>query len=385
MIRQTNQKLIVDAVRQKEVTTRSEISKMLNLSVPSVCANVDQLLAQGVLKQEASGGDAGVGRKAGRLRLNDEYGYVVSIDCTNPRVKLALSNLKPQIMRESAVELELNELSQAFDRIMDGIDALLAEAGIAKERLLAVAIAVPGTVNADTGIVDCGSYLNVLGTVHLRELMQERFPNTPIFLQNDINAAVVGELRYGAARGRKHAIYISVDIGVGSGLVLDGKLHSGNSHIAGEIASFVMNLAPLDGDYSRKNELQQIVSIRAITEAIVAETRDGGAVAGGTLAWETIVDAVAKRDPLCTKHVERSARIMGIAVSNVMALLDLELVIIGGRVVQLGDMYVDAMREEVEKLLGIKPGIVYTELGDRAVLYGGIAVAMGHVFEHIAR
>jgi len=74
-----NQNLIIDTNRNHESATRSELSKLLKLSVPSVCANADQLVTLGILK-ETEDGSTDVGRKASRLRLNDKFGYIISVE-----------------------------------------------------------------------------------------------------------------------------------------------------------------------------------------------------------------------------------------------------------------------------------------------------------------
>jgi len=384
LIRVTNQQLILDTIRKNESATRRTLSKDLQLSVPSVCTNVDQLVELGIVKETAEE-STNVGRKAKTIKLNNDYGYLISIDLSNPCITLAISNLEPTIVQELKFDLLQIRLEEMTGLLLSKIAELLSISGITEEQVLAISISVPGIVNHIEGIVDCGSYLAPLGIVHFRSIFGERF-NIPVLLQKDIDAAVIAEMNYGAATNCKDVVFVSADVGVGMGLVLGGTLFKGSSNAAGELCKVVV-----DGGGQVQgpvNRLVDLVSVDALVEAIKADIASGKessvlerAGDHSKIDFNTIIQATLAGDAVCVEQVANCARIMGTAVANMLLLLDLECIVLGGGFVALGETYTRTLAEEVQKHRAAVPNITVTQLKNKAVLMGGISMGLTYIFE----
>lgn len=385
-VRITNQNLIIDTIRRHDNATRSELSKLLKLSVPSVCTNVDQLVEFGIVR-ETEDDSTGVGRKASRLRLNTRYGYIISIDLSNPCITVALSDLKPEVISEVKFDLEQFETEQLFSLLQEKIEELLSINELDASRLLVISISVPGRVNNESGIVQCGSYLQELGNVDFRTPLEEKF-GAKVQLQKDINAAVIGEISFGAAQGKDNAVFVSADVGVGLGIVLGGKLYSGSSHAAGEIEGYVMSAAEYaPGAAEEKPRLQQWTSVKALVDAVQADIEAGVPCSiNGKVDFNAIIQATQAGDELCVKHVRQAARAIAVFVTNMLYLLDLETVILGGGFVTLGPEYTDTVRAEVQRLRpGTAANIVNTGLKTKAVLLGGLSIGLENIFRDLLK
>jgi len=388
LVRMTNQNLILSTLREKESATRSALSKTLQLSVPSVCANVDQLIELGIV-QETGAETSSVGRKAKLLKLNTRYGYLVSIDLSNPCITLALSDLEPSVVRELKFDLELYRTEQLMELLTEKIGELLEQSGISSGQLLAISVSVPGIVDSAQGIVECGSYLAPLGKVPFRELFQYRF-DVPVLLQKDIDAAIIAERNFGAAKDSDNTAFVSADVGVGTGIVLGGALFKGSKYGAGELSRFVMDRQPPAVGVAPPL-LGDLVSVKALVQAVRGEVELGvkSSVldeAGGEpdrIDFNAIIRATLAGDPLCVKHVRESARLMGIAVSNMLLLLDLDCIILGGGFATLGEAYTETLTEEVRKHVPSPPSIRTTALRNKAVVMGGISLALDSVFDEM--
>jgi len=388
LVRITNQNLILSTIREKESVTRSSLSKALQLSVPSVCANVDQLIELGIVREKGEE-TSSVGRKAKLLKLNNRYGYLISIDLSNPCITLALSDLEPVVVRELKVDLELYRLEQLMELLTSKIEELLASSDISIVQLLAISVSVPGIVDIAQGIAQCGSYLSPLGVVPFRELFQRQY-NVPVLVQKDIDAAIIAERNFGGAKESDNAAFVSADVGIGTGIVLGGALFKGSRHAAGELCKFVMDSRSMEQGVSSKLLVDR-VSVKALVQSIRNEVEAGTRSsvlneAGGEIDkidFNAVIRATHSDDPLCVKYVRESARLMGIAVSNMLLLLDLDCVILGGGFVTLGTAYTETLIEEVSKHVPNPPYISTTVLRNKAVVMGGISLALDSVFEDV--
>lgn len=390
LVRFTNQNLIIDTIRSNESATRSSLSKALQLSVPSVCANVDQLIELGIIR-ETGEETSSVGRKAKLLKMNNDFGYLVSIDLSNPCVTLAASNLKPEILHELKFDLEQFELVRLTDLLLENIEKLLTDNGLALDKMLAISLSVPGIVDSKQGIADCGSYLTALGKVPFRELLQRKY-DVPVLVQKDIDAAVIAEMKYGIAKECEDVVFVSADVGVGLGIVLNGRLFKGSSHAAGEMCKFVMDRDDRPSGVG-KERLVDLVSVGALVQAVRRDLASGlpSVVLGESggqidkVDFNSIIKGTLANDELCLKHVRECARLMGVAVTNMLLLLDLECVVLGGGFVTLGPAYTDTLAAEVRKHLTSKLHIVNTELKNKAVVLGGISIGLESIFEEVLK
>ncbi|WP_391573474.1 ROK family protein [Cohnella sp.] len=388
LVRMTNQNLILSTIREKESVTRSILSKALQLSVPSVCANVDQLIELGIVR-ETGEETSSVGRKAKVLKLNPRYGYLISVDLSNPCVTLAMSDLEPVVLQQLKFDLDLYRIEQLMELLLEKIEQLLEQSSISSRQVLAISVSVPGIVDSERGVVECGSYLAPLGSVAFREQLQSRF-DVPVLLQKDIDAAIIAERNFGAAKDSANAAFVSADVGIGTGIVLGGALFKGSRYAAGELSRFIMDRQPL-ADGLAPALLGDLVSVKALVQSVRAEVELGAASsvldeAGGDSAridFNAIIGATMSGDPLCVKHVKESARLMGLAVSNMLLLLDLDCVILGGGFAALGAAYTENLAEEVRKHVPQTPSIRTTELRSKAVVMGGISLALEAVFDEL--
>ncbi|OCT10515.1 hypothetical protein A8709_11990 [Paenibacillus pectinilyticus] len=389
-VRIINQNLILNEIRVNHSVTRSGLSKALQLSVPSVCTNVDKLIELGII-HETGEESTSVGRKAQMLKMNNDFGYLISIDLSNPCITIAISNLKPDILGEIKFDLEQFQLEQLTDLLLAKIEELLAASRLPLDKLLAISISVPGTVDSTQGIVDCGSYLAPLGKVPFRQLFQSKY-DIPILMQKDIDAAVIAEMTYGIAKEYRNVVFVSADVGIGLGIILNGSLFKGSSNASGELGNFVMDRKSVpEGAVTER--LIDLVSVRALVLAVKQDLASGEQSsvldeAGGQsekIDFNTIIKCTLAGDPLCVKHVTECARMMGIAVSNMLLLLDLECVILGGGFVTLGTAYTDTLSTEVRRLIPSNPRIVTSQLKNKAVLLGGFSIGLSSIFEDVLK
>ena len=218
----------------------------------------------------------------------------------------------------------------------------------------------------------------------LRRDLAPRLP-LPLWVGNDADAAAWAEYRYGAARGADLALMITLGTGIGGGIVLDGRLQRGSHGVAGEWGH--MRVVP-DGRLcacGNRGCWEQYASGTALAQAAREVARGSRAAAAGllervagdpeALTGEVVASAAAQGDPLALELVAEVGQWLGQGIADLAAILDPEVVVIGGGVSRLGELMLAPARERLERALpgrGFRPGprVVAAELGPEAGLIG---------------
>jgi len=280
-------------------------------------------------------------------------------------------------------------LEAVLDRIVEGVREACADASIEMSDLGGVGIGAPGMLDPETGHIYLAPNLD-WRDVPVGQLLSERF-GLPVAIENDVNAAILGEASLGAARGSRDVMGVWVGTGVGGGLILDGKLRSGHFASCGEIGH--MQLFPLNppGLRSVEHNCSRTAVVHRITGLIRAGHRSAitDLVEGklDKIKSGTVASAYAARDPLVVEVVDHSAELLGIHIGSVHTLLSLERVVLGGGLTEaLGEPYVRIVEHHAKRCtfpdLAKSIQIVATELEDRAGVLGAVMHAHGRAGTH---
>ncbi len=252
----------------------------------------------------------------------------------------------------------------------------------------AISIAVPGTVNADAGsIVQMPKLLCLEGFPLAGALSKEL--SLPAFLENDANAAAVGEMWLGAARGRQSIVCVTLGTGVGAGIILEGKLWRGASGSAAEFGhTWVDPFADDPCNCGSRGCLELYASASAIVRmARAARARYPNSVlpANGEFTAEEVYSAGVKGDELAVEIFRRMGDYLGVGLANLMSILNPEMIVIGGGAAAGWDLFAEAMNRRIAQrsfpLSAMRIPVVRAECGDDAGLLG--AARLG--FDHLAR
>jgi len=272
--------------------------------------------------------------------------------------------------------------------IVDAIVAAVHECGDV-DAISAVSLAVPGTVKVEEGAVVKAPNLPCLDGFRLAAALTEQL-HLPAIIENDANAAAVGELWQGAAVGCKTIICVTLGTGVGGGIILDGKLWRGVDGAAAEIGHMCVD--PFGGVACTCGS-RGCLEVFASATAIVRMTREASprypeSILQGNEHWtaETIFDAGQKGDELALEIFRRMGVYLGIGLANLINILNPEMIVIGGGVVNGWDLFEKHMHQQVEErafpLLAARVKIERAKCGDDAGLLG--AACLANMLDRIA-
>ncbi|MCS7172918.1 MAG: ROK family protein [Armatimonadetes bacterium] len=307
----------------------------------------------------------------------EEWIWTVDLGATNLRVGLVDST------GELVATLRVRTPQEGPKAVVEAIARLVEELRPrTREMPRRMGVGVPGPLSVTEGIVHAPPNLPGWQEVPLRALLEERL-GLAVTLENDANAAAVGEWWRGAARGARHVLYITWSTGIGGGLIVDGRIYRGASDTAGEIGHVTVDpLGPLC-PCGRRGHLEGIAGGRAIARAAreaLARGEPSGLAAVEEITAREVAEAARGGDPLARRVLERASWMMGLAVGSMLNLLNPEVVVIGGGVARSWDLVegplVRAAREAAFEAPFRAARILAAALGEGAGLLGAAYVAL---------
>jgi glucokinase len=274
--------------------------------------------------------------------------------------------------------------NQIVTAIVNAVGEYKQESGAA-DGLRAISLVVPGTVNVDAGTVVKAPNLPCLDGFPLASALTSEL-GLPAILENDANAAAVGEMWQGAARGCRTIICVTLGTGVGGGIILDGELWRGVDGAAAEIGHMCVD--PFGGVACTCGS-RGCLEVFASATAIVRMTRearprypDSVLHDARALTAQTIFEAGLEADELALEIFRRMGVYLGIGLANLINILNPEMIVIGGGVVNGWDLFEKHMLQQVEErafpLLAARVKIERAKCGDDAGLLGAARLAIAN-------
>jgi glucokinase len=256
------------------------------------------------------------------------------------------------------------------DRLVAAIDALLAGCGQKRANLRGIGVAVPGLVDAEPGVVLTAGNLAGWSRVPLRDLLEVQL-EIPVAIEHDANAAALGERWRGAARDLESFAFVALGTGVGVGIVLNGQLHRGAHHAAGELGDLVVGREYLGQERGGQGNLAQLIGGKTLRRRAKQATGDDLSAADAISHADEDADLAAVADEV--------ADYLAMAIIAIAALLDPEAIIVGGGTAEAGEDLLDPVRERVAREVPAPPIIIASAFGSEAQLYGAVFAALQHI------
>jgi glucokinase-like ROK family protein len=341
------------------------------------------------------------GRPGILLEINADGGRLIGAEIGVGFVSVVVTDLKARPLWHRKVETAENEVfpsTQDPNQVMEQFEHLVREAMRATEargRLFGIGVGVPGLVDRATGVLLFAPNLG-WKDLPLRDLWQSRF-GVPVIVENEANAAALGEHMLGAARQVDHFVYLSAGVGLGGGLFAEGKLQGGAGGFAGEIGH--MTIEP-DGplcNCGNRGCWEMLVGPRAIVQRLRQSVIEGCApnllaLCQGNpdaIQMEQILQAAAQGEPAVVSALDEVGRYLGIGIANLVNVLNPSLVVLGG-VLSLAGPYIlpRAQRELDSRALAAtrqSAKIILSAFKFDACVMGGVALTLRAILNNPVR
>ena len=313
--------------------------------------------------------------------------YIIGIDIGGTIIKGAVFSTEGRLVQASSIETQAYQgTEKALSNLLSLVNSLQEKGG----RCSAIGIGVAGVLDAKKERLLQSPNLKNLENVNLKSFLAEAV-QLPVYLENDANAAALGEQWAGAGRDIENFLLITLGTGIGSGLVLNGDLWTGENGKAGEFGHMIVEQGGEPCACGKKGCLEAYSSGEAISrmarEALQSEACSSlKNLSGGDLDHidaEMVYHAAQNGDTVAIEVYRRAARYLAIGIANVNNLLDIHHVILGGGVSKAFNLFAAVLIEEVKKqvfhISQDRIVIVPSQLGSEAGIYGAAYLALKNV------
>ncbi|KAB8137700.1 ROK family transcriptional regulator [Gracilibacillus oryzae] len=383
-----NKAIILNKIRTSEPISRAQIAKETKLTPPTVGSIVKELLEQRLILESTLGESQG-GRKPTMLILNTSGFHVIGSDVGLSKIQFIISDLSGKVMDESEELLDENVTEESFLSILTkGVQHLMQQHSDLE--FIGIGVAMHGIVDAESGVSIFAPNLQ-LRDIPIKKDLEEKF-QMDVKVENDAKAFALGEAWFQDRVSHKSMVAINIGLGVGAGIVIDGKLYNGEHGIAGEIGHMMIDINGKKCSCGNYGCLQTLVSGPAIAERILEQLNYGNESI--LINWieeeqaitaELVYKAAMNNDSLAIEILHDTGVYIGIALTNLVHVWNPSKIIIGGGVSKAGDFILTAIKETLmERVITEKAqttAILISKLGSYGSSLGSVALILSELFE----
>ena len=369
-MRDINRSAILEIIRRESPISRTAIAERLDVSLPTVMRIVDELVEEGFVRPQGTSEWSG-GRRRPLLEFNADGFVVVGVDMGGTKMYGAVSDLGGNILDEVNIGRHGTSGEDSFNYLATLIDQLLASPKVAGRRVRGIGVGAPGVTLHKEGIVTWAFPLN-WDMFPLKAKLAERY-DLPITVDNDVNLAALGELWFGAGQNVQNMILITIGTGIGAGVIIDGALYRGAKEASGEIGNMIPGREFLGNNYLNFGALESAASgtgIAARARDLLSSRRSQAELAD--LTAEDVFEAGRKGEPWAWTVINQTVDYLTIAIANLVAMFDPEMVVLGGGVSRSADMLIAPILKRMEGMIPNLPNLVASDLGLQATVMGAI-------------
>jgi N-acetylglucosamine repressor len=375
LLRDNNVSLLMELVRRAGSISRAELARRSQLSAPTVSTIIDQLLRRGIVVETATAPSSG-GRPPVLLSIDPKAGYVVGIKLRGDGLTTVVCDLDAEIV--SSVEQYLPLVGDpvaAIEAIERETRRALRKSKVAPSKVLGVGVGLSGVIDTNLGVCKF-SHLLQWDDVALAQPLRDRL-GLPVWVENDVNALAVAEKWAGDALVASDFLTLTVGRGIGLAIVVNRSLYRGAHGASGEFGHMIVEPGGPRCECGRFGCLEAMVGEGAIRRRV-------GERKGHDVSRDELQMLIEMEDAAALEVVDSAGRKLGLAVANVVTLLNPELLIVCGEGTSLGAAFLDpivaAVHDQTFADLGRDVDIKIQTWGDEAWAVGAATLVLRELF-----
>jgi glucokinase len=291
------------------------------------------------------------------MAISGENNYVIGVDVGGTKVAAGFVSHAGEISDVTRVRMVSDgDAAAGLNSVVEVLDSLLANAQQNHWTIRAIGICAPGPLDPNTGVVINPPNVPCWRNFPLAAEISKRY-HLPVKIENDANAAALAEVLWGAGKGYAKVFYITIGTGVGTGLILDGRIYNGRTGAAAEGGHVSIDYrGPVCG-CGKRGCIEVLISGTAIAKRAQAKLEASSLshssmldLAGGKIAAvtsELVNQARAAGDPIATATLLETVELLAVSLGNTIDLLEPDVIIVGGGVAGMLQPFFDELREHI--------------------------------------
>ena len=389
LVRKFNTAVVLDVLRRQAPVSRAELAACTGLNRSTISSIVNGLLNEGLVQETILQSDR-VGRPGMLLELNPAGGFAVGVELGVDFISVIVTDFLAHVVWHQRVasnpaDGQLGILERAFALTQTALD----EGDARSLRPLGIGVGVPGLVDLREGMLRLAPNLGWKNTP-LRLMWTQRF-NLPVYVENDGNAAALGEYYFGVARGINNLIYLSAGIGLGAGVLIGGRLFRGSHGYAAEIGHMTLDPNGEPCGCGKRGCLETMVGPRAVVRRVEQALSQGSQSAffpvqpdgADGITFEQVTEAARQGDAVSLAALQGVGTYLGIGIANLINIFNPQMVVLGGALNLAGGILLPIVERAVAaNALGIvneDVKIIPSAHGTEACVMGAVALVLDDI------
>ncbi len=367
-MREINERSVLDILRTEGTLHAAQVARLIGLSKPTTADILRTLSDQGLIHEYSPGVDDPKRARSVYEAINDVR-VCLAIDIGSRFIRVAVGDLNEVMLSERSVPVKSLSLKDLIAVMHSAVEQALKTAGYSIKDVASVVVGTPGVINQHTGVISIAGTIGSLDGVNLSALIENEFGIKPT-LEKDINLVTVAEQSAGHGIDVENFAVLSVGSGLGSGLVLNGRLLRGHHGAAGEVF-YVPFGDPTDTHRSATNPSGD--SIAEVARQLAKKYKKSSL----TEPYSTIniLSAAKEGDALAQAVVDIEAERIALYIASISAIADVELVVLSGGIGRQAAFFLKPIKDLVSKAVPFPPRIEISTLGDTGILVGALSIA----------
>lgn len=377
LMRELNERTVLELLRHEGPISRAELARRSNLSRSTVSSIIANLLDGDLVRETGIGSSQG-GRRPILIEFNYQSALVVGIELGNTTLTILLTDLAATVLRRFHAPFNIADgPDECIALVAAYVDQLLAAAGVARHTIVGVGVGVPAPLAYATGQPIAPPVMPGWHGVPLRQRLEDAL-GLRVFVENDANLGALAEQRWGVAQGWANVAYLYMgSAGIGCGLILDGRLYRGDTGAAGEIGHLLVEESGPACRCGSYGCLEAVAGLPAVV-------RRAQAIGLPCASLDDILALARQGEPKAGALLDSTGEYLGVAVANLLNMINPGSVVIGGRMAEAGELVLGPLRRTLQRR-GLAAAVEHVALaagtlGDDVVATGAVSIVVHHVF-----
>ncbi len=387
-MKKINMQSVLNSIRKYKSISRKDLAKVTRLTTGTITNLTDDLIKNGLILEQGSGESEG-GRKPIFLELNKKAGYAVGLELNTWMIVCALSDFKGDLIDKCHSELH-DRMSEEdiIVQMSQCIEDILLRNKIKKEKVIGIGLAVPGPYNDEEAIMENPPNFKGWSHVQICEMIQQR-TGIKTYGEKETNSALLGEYWFGKLADHKRVFEINIyELGIGGGFFTEGAIFHSNKYCSMEIGHTLIDIhGPVCrcGSAGCLEVLANGLAAINYAKQMVEEGRKS--VLTGDFTFDALIEAAQQGDAVANDAIQICADYIGIALINVIGLLDPDALVFGGDFIDKSDLLFQKICAILEKkhpyfLHSHEIKKIKSSFGIYAGAIGGIATVLNHISQY---
>lgn len=389
-MRELNTSIIMDCIRLYSPLSRADLAGRTGLTRSTVSLIINDLIKEGFVQETETRQNRRIGRPGVLLQFNPDGGFAIGVEVGVDFLSVVVTNFVGKVLWRRRLERDEQETQEGTLALAESTISDAMEYG--KQlglRPLGMGVGIPGLVNAKQGTLIYAPNLR-WANIPLRQIWSQRF-KLPVFVENEANCACLGEFFYGVAHDVQDFIFLKTGVGLGGGIMIDGKLFRGKGGFAGEIGHMTLYEYGQQCSCGRIGCWETFVRPSNILSEICTRLKKGeksllsilGSGDSSKITLNDVADAARNQDKLALDVLETVAHHFAVGITNLVHAFNPELVILGGSLVPVNPWLIpvinSALKNDILPPLRNFTRIESSTQGEDACLLGAIALVLDDI------